>query len=252
MLISVVTCSYNSGNTIERTIKSILSQNFEDFEYIIIDGESSDNTLEVIKRYEPLFKGRMRWISEKDAGIYDAMNKGIRLSKGDYIWLVNSDDYLENNALQIVANRIKEKKSEIISGYIECFSENCDNRRISKYSFEESEREYRKKRMGIAHPATIVSRQIYRKYGDYDSRFLISADMDWFLRLKENNVPIDIIDVKLSNMSNGGVSGQKDNVKKRIHDWKLLYRKHTRSKFEFWKFLIYRILTFYKNFVLKP
>lgn len=249
MLISVVTCSFNSKKTIERTIKSILYQTMDDYEYLIIDGMSSDATVEIIKRYEPLFKGKLRWISEKDNGIYDAMNKGIRMAKGEYIWLVNSDDYLESNALEIVADRIKTMGSKIVSGYIEFFSEDCGNRRIFKYSPEESEREYRKKRMGINHPATIVSKCIYEDYGTYDSKFFISADVDWFLRLKENKVPIDIIDVKLSNMSDGGISGQNDNIKKRIHDWKLLFGKHTRNKMEYWKFMLLRIVTFYKTFV---
>lgn len=251
MLITIVTCSYNSEKTIERTIKSILAQDFDNYEYLIIDGKSSDGTLDIIKRYEPLFNGKMHWISEKDHGIYDAMNKGIKLSKGDYVWLVNSDDYIEPNALQCVADRIKNNQSDILCGYIEYFSENSDNKHIFKYTPEESEKEYGKKRMGIVHPATIVRRQIYDKYGLYDSRFYISADMDWFLRIKENNVPIDFIDIKLSNMSDGGISSQSNNVKKRIHDWKILFSKHTKNKVEYWKFMIHRIITYYKTFVFR-
>lgn len=251
MLISIVTCSYNSEKTIERTIKSIISQDFNNYEYLIIDGKSSDKTLEIVKQYEPAFKGKMRYISEKDHGIYDAMNKGIKLSKGDYVWLVNSDDYLAPGALQNVADRITMKQSDIICGQIEYFSENSDNKRIFKYTPEESEIEYRKKRMGIVHPATIVARQIYDKYGLYDSRFYISADMDWFLRIKENNVPIDFIDVKLSNMSDGGISSQSNNVKKRLHDWNILFTKHTKNKIEYWRFMIHRIITYYKTFVFK-
>ena len=251
MLITIVTCSYNSERTIERTIKSILAQNFDNYEYLIIDGKSSDRTLEIIKQYEPLFKGKMRWISEKDQGIYDAMNKGIKLSKGDYIWLVNSDDYLESNAMEIVADRIQKKQPDIICGSIEYFSENSDNRYVFKYTPQESENEYRKKRMGIVHPATIVARQIYDKYGLYDSRFYISADMDWFLRIRENNIPIDFIDIKLSNMSDGGISSQSNNVKKRIHDWNILFTKHTKNKIEYWRFMIHRIVTYYKTFIFK-
>lgn len=251
MLISIVTCSFNSEKTIERTIKSILAQDFEDFEYLIIDGKSSDGTLDIVKKYESLLKGRLRYISEKDKGIYDAMNKGILLSNGEYIWLVNSDDYLEPKALQIIADRIRERKSDVISGYIEYFSEETDKKHISKYTPQQSEIEYSKKRMGIVHPATIVSRRIYDMYGNYDDRFYISADMDWFLRIKENNVAIDFIDVKLSNMSDGGISGQRDNVKRRIHDWKILYKKHTKSKIEYWKHMLYRIVTYYKNFYFK-
>jgi len=193
----------------------------------------------------------MRWISEKDHGIYYAMNKGIKLSKGDYIWLVNSDDYLESNAMEIVADRIQKKQPDIICGSIQYFSENSDNRYVFKYTPQESENEYRKKRMGIVHPATIVARQIYDKYGLYDSRFYISADMDWFLRIRENNIPIDFIDIKLSNMSDEGISSQSNNVKKRIHDWNILFTKHTKNKIEYWRFMIHRIVTYYKTFIFK-
>lgn len=251
MLISVVTCSYNSEKTIGRTIKSILSQGFDNYEYLIIDGGSSDKTVEIVKRYEPLFNGKLRWISEKDHGIYDAMNKGINLSKGDYVWLVNSDDYLEPEALQNVAAQISEKQSDVICGYIEYFSEESDNKHIFKYTPQESEIEYRKKRMGIVHPATIVARRIYEKYGLYDDSFFISADMDWFLRIKENDVNIDFIDIKLSNMSDGGISSQSNNVKKRIHDWKILFGKHTKNKAEYWRYMIHRLVTYYKTFVFK-
>ena len=251
MLISVVTCAYNSEKTIERTIKSVLSQEFQDFEYLIIDGKSTDHTLDIVKQYESIFNGKMRYISENDKGIYDAMNKGILLSKGKYIWIVNSDDYLEPDSLKKVADRIDEKQSEVICGYIEYFSETSDNRHIFKYTPQQSEVEFHKKRMGIVHPATIVSRKIYEEYGLYDNRFYISADMDWFLRIKENNVPIDIIDVKLSNMSDGGISSQRNNIKKRINDWDLLYKKHTSSKVEYWKFMLRRIITYYKTFVFK-
>ena len=103
-LFSIITVCYNSQKTIERTIKSVLHQDFQDYEYIIIDGSSTDGTVEIIKKYEPLFCGRMRWISEPDTGIYDAFNKGIRCSKGKLTWLVNSDDYIEKNALSVISN----------------------------------------------------------------------------------------------------------------------------------------------------
>lgn len=251
MQISVVTCSFNSEKTIERTIKSVLAQKFDDYEYIIVDGKSTDGTLDIIKRYEPLFNGKMHWISEKDHGIYDAMNKGIVKSAGDYIWLVNSDDYMEPNALQIISDLIQKKNPLVICGQVELFSEAGDKKQIVRITPDKSEMEFRKKRMGIVHPATIVARNIYDKYDVYDDRFFISADMDWFLRIRENNVPIEFMDTILSNMSDGGISNQNDNIKKRIHDWKILYKKHTKSKFEYWRFLIYRVVTYYKQTMLK-
>ena len=85
MKFSIITISYNSGKTIERTIKSVLAQSYTDFEYIIVDGASKDDTMDIVKRYEPLFEGRMEWVSEPDNGIYDAMNKGIKLAAGKWI-----------------------------------------------------------------------------------------------------------------------------------------------------------------------
>ena len=101
MFISIVTVVYNGENSIRKTIESVLCQEFKDYEYIIVDGLSQDNTVSIAKEYEERFEGRLRIFSERDKGIYDAMNKGIRLAKGDYIWLVNADDWIEPDALRV-------------------------------------------------------------------------------------------------------------------------------------------------------
>ena len=95
MEVSIITVCYNSEKTIERTIKSVLNQTYQDYEYIIVDGASTDKTLDIIKRYEPEFEGKMRWISEQDNGIYYAMNKGIGMAKGKLIGMINIDDYYD-------------------------------------------------------------------------------------------------------------------------------------------------------------
>ena len=93
MKISIITTTYYSEHTLRDTMESILSQTFQDFEYIVIDGASKDGTLDIIREYEPKFAGRMRWISEPDKGIYDAMNKGFAMATGDVIGILNSDDF---------------------------------------------------------------------------------------------------------------------------------------------------------------
>lgn len=100
--ISIITVCFISAKTIEKTVESVLNQKFEDYEYIIVDGASSDGTLQIIDRYKPLFGSKLKVISEPDNGIYDAMNKGIGLAGGQLIGIVNSDDYLEPEALNKV------------------------------------------------------------------------------------------------------------------------------------------------------
>ena len=97
MKITIITATYYSERTLRDTMESILSQTFQDFEYIVIDGASKDGTLDIIREYEPRFGGRMRWMSEPDKGIYDAMNKGFAMATGDVIGILNSDDFFTSN-----------------------------------------------------------------------------------------------------------------------------------------------------------
>lgn len=245
-LFSIVTVCYNSEKTIERTFKSVLDQHYFDYEYIIVDGGSKDKTLDIIHKYEPLFKGRMKWKSEPDKGIYDAFNKGIEQSTGQYIWIVNSDDYIQPNALQELEHIIIEgKHPDIISGIARFV---CDNKVISRWSYnaETSEKEFLKKRLGVAHPATIVKKTAYDNWGKYDPDFYIAGDLDWFLTMKENRAHIIFPQVELTNWSDGGISTKKQHLLL-YRDWKRAYRKHTKSKIEYFLFLIYRIITYIKN-----
>ena len=97
MKVSVITVSFNSAKTLGDTMKSVLGQTFTDIEYIVVDGGSTDDTVELIRQYESLFEGRLKWITEKDSGIYDAMNKGIQIATGNVIGILNSDDYFTSN-----------------------------------------------------------------------------------------------------------------------------------------------------------
>ena len=93
MKISIVTATYNSGKTVRDTFVSVLNQTYNDYELIVVDGGSKDDTVEILRHYEPIFNGRMKWISEPDRGIYDAMNKGIAMATGDVVGILNSDDF---------------------------------------------------------------------------------------------------------------------------------------------------------------
>ena len=120
MKISIITAAYNSGKTIADTFEGVLRQSYLDYEYIVVDGCSKDNTIDVIMEYEPRFKGKMRWVSEPDKGIYDAMNKGIKMATGDVVGIINSDDFFTSNeVLESVAKEFgKDSSLDAIYGDI--------------------------------------------------------------------------------------------------------------------------------------
>ena len=161
---SIITVSYNRENTIERTLKSILSQSYQDYEYIVIDGASKDGTVEIIKRYEPLFQRRMKWVSEPDKGIYDAMNKGIMLATGAIVGLVNSDDWLEFDALESVNKAFEGHNNNlnvIYTGGIRFHSDNGWNQELFP-NLEQLKTSAKTFDLGgIRHPATFVPKIIY-------------------------------------------------------------------------------------------
>lgn len=208
-LISITTPCYNSVASIERTIKSILTQNFKDYEYIIVDGGSTDGTLDVIRKYEPLFEGRMKWKSESDKGLYDAFNKGIERSTGIYCWNVNSDDYIEKDALLNLARFISSHKWDklpIISGsmnFVHTDGALIETKRPNENKLVHG---FRNDYIGVPHPATVVPKRVYEEHGYYDTYYRIIGDADWFHRVYEAGEKFVFIDAILINMSDGGVS----------------------------------------------
>lgn len=209
MKFSIITIAFNSEKTIERTIKSVLAQTFTDYEYIIVDGGSKDGTLDVVKRYEPMFEGRMKWKSESDNGIYDAMNKGIQRSTGTIIGIVNSDDWLEPDALENVKNAFVENgkdENSLYSGGMNFHNENGTIHTLMPdiEMFIKGASEYIMR--GIRHPATFVPKKVYQKIGLFDSRMVIMADTDFLLRAYYNDVKIIGVQTVITNMADGGAS----------------------------------------------
>lgn len=209
MKFSIITVCYNSEQTIERTIQSVLSQTYNDIEYIVVDGASHDNTLDIVKKYEPIFNGRMKWISEPDKGIFDAMNKGIRMATGDIIGIVNSDDWLEDDAISRVWEAYvnnNQDSNTLYCGAI-CYHYLNGNKKKWDVNLSTFRRQARLFVMaGIRHPAVFVPKDVYCKIGLFNDEMKLSADQDFILRCYYGG--ISFVDVKavLSNMSEGGIS----------------------------------------------
>lgn len=109
MKISIITATYNSEKTLKDTLESVLKQTYTNYEHIIVDGASKDSTMQIVKEYEEKYNGRLKYVSEKDSGLYDAMNKGIKMATGDIIGILNSDDiYASEFVLEKIANKFKE------------------------------------------------------------------------------------------------------------------------------------------------
>lgn len=203
MKISVITVSFNSEKTIERTILSVINQNYKDFEYIIIDGKSSDSTIKICEKYS---KYITKIISEKDSGIYDAMNKGIVNASGDIISIINSDDYFTHkNCLTEVAENFSDD-IDLLLGDVEIFSE----------ATKKKKRLYSSgiffpflSRFGIQppHPATFIRKSAYEKHGVYKTTYRIAADFELLTRfISVNRLKYRKIKKTFVLMSDGGIS----------------------------------------------
>ena len=176
----------------------MISQNVSQLEYIVIDGGSTDNTPSIIERYRSFIDV---YITEKDYGIYDAMNKGISSATGDIIGILNSDDYYEKDTLKCIESLYRKNSIDIIYGNISLIKENNNSNIGNHLPFR-----FLSFRMSIPHPAVFVKRDIYRKYGLFDSNLLIAADYDFLYRVWNKKVSFGYIDKKLTYFRENGIS----------------------------------------------
>lgn len=198
--VSIVTVCYNSENTIKKTIESVLNQSYENIEYIIVDGASTDDTMKIIRKYEPLFGERIKIISEPDNGIYDAMNKGIQCATGELVGILNSDDYYETDAVYNIVNAMTVEKYQILYGFVRSWKED------EEYAIDRQSHKFLEQRM-IGHPACFVTKSIYEDFGMFDLQYVSVADYDFMLRMKQQEqvkfIPVDAI---ITNFALGGMS----------------------------------------------
>ena len=202
MKITVITVCFNSVKTIERTIKSVLAQNYSELEYIIIDGGSTDGTLDIIRKYK---ENLSVWISEPDDGLYDAMNKGLAKATGEVFAFLNSDDYYTENVLERVNEYFKTDDVDMVSGnmYI------CAEGTVKKAVYDKSNRENLLFGVVYPQPALFAKRELYIKYGGFDTSYKIAADSDWVMKVCLNGAKVICVEDYFTYFSDGGISSRK-------------------------------------------
>lgn len=198
--VSIITTTYNDSAALRKTVEQIKNQDYENIEYIIVDGASTDDTMSVIREAEQYFGERLRWISEKDQGIYDAINKGLKLATGDYIGTC-FDQFAGNDVISKMVAIMEKEGTDGVHGDLD---------------YMDGEKAVRKWRQGQGdirkgwmpgHPTLYLKREVYEKYGLYKTDYRISADYEYMIRiLKDGEVKLSYIPEVLIKMAHGGTS----------------------------------------------
>jgi glycosyltransferase involved in cell wall biosynthesis len=204
--VSIITVSYNSASTIKDTIESVASQTYHNIEYIVVDGSSKDETMDIVSSYSEVIDSV---ISEPDNGIYDAMNKGIQLATGDIVGILNSDDFYETTTVieNIVEHFKNNKTADVLFGDV-VFVEPNNLKKVVRYYSSDKFKPF-KLRFGWMppHPATFIRKSVYDKYGLYKLGYKISADYEMFVRLlMVAKLQFSRIDKVIVRMRSGGAS----------------------------------------------
>lgn len=205
--VSIITVSYNSRATIADTIRSVASQTFENIEHIIVDGASTDGTVEIVNSFGSKVS---KFITEPDNGIYQAMNKGIRLAGGDVIGILNSDDFLcDNHVIETLVNTFKESDPDVIYG---------DVRYIDPRNPEKTARYYSSKKFNPmkfkygfipAHPSVYAKKELYEISGLFKEDYKIAADFELLIRFFRNgSISSKYIPIPFVSMRTGGISNR--------------------------------------------
>jgi glycosyltransferase involved in cell wall biosynthesis len=208
MKISIVTASYNSVKTLADTMESVLGQIYTDWEYIVVDGGSTDGTVDLIRKYEPRFGDKLKWTSEPDKGIYDAMNKGIQKSTGDVIGILNSDDYYTTtDALSTIASALSDEKLDAVYGDIHFIKEGEPDKTVRYYSSRRFKPFWLRFGFMPAHPSFYVRRVVYQKAGLYDISYKIGSDFEMMVRLfRKQRIRYQYLAKDFVTMRTGGMS----------------------------------------------
>ena len=196
--VSIITIVFNGEKYIEQAIQSVLQQTYPLIEYIIIDGGSKDGTLSIIKKYENRI---YKWISEKDEGISDAFNKGIKLATGEIVGIINSDDWYEQEAVEKVVKSFP--GNDIVFGDLRLWKNSAADFVLK------GNREYLEKEMTINHPTVFVKRDCYEKFGLFSKNYKCAMDYELVTRFKANGCTFGYVPGVLANMRWEGISDTK-------------------------------------------
>jgi glycosyltransferase involved in cell wall biosynthesis len=204
--LSIITINYNNAIGLKKTITSVLNQTWKDFEYIIIDGDSTDNSLGVIRSFQ---NQNLNYVSEPDSGIYNAMNKGIEMAKGDYLLFLNSGDYLYNKDVLLKVSDYFTSNKSFMSGHLNYIKESKDviREHPEKISFSYLINN------SLSHPSTFIKRELFETYGLYNEENKIVSDWEFFLKAialnGESFVKMPFI---ITVFDNSGLSSNSDNM----------------------------------------
>src|SRR5579859_1533553 len=209
MKISLITVSYNSASTIRDTIASVRSQDYKDIEYIVVDGNSTDGTVDIIKAHAAEIG---QWISEPDKGIYDAMNKAIRMARGEVVGILNSDDfYSANDIVSQVAATFSDAQVDAVFGDLVFVDPNNLKKVVRKYSSAKWYPEKFARGFMPAHPTFFVRRKYYHQIGMFKTDYKIAADYELLIRflyvhkLKYRYLPLNMVTMRRGGVSSSGI-----------------------------------------------
>lgn len=225
MKISVITITYNSAKTLQRTLDRVQGQSFADIEHILVDGASTDGTREIIEAYAKKHKN-VRWVSEPDEGIYHALNKGIALATGDVIGFLHSDDVLySSDSIAHIAAAFEQPETDVVYGDLQYCKEEKVVRSWRSNTFRPCSLKYG---WMPPHPTVYVRREVYEQVGPYDEWFRISADYDMMLRIFTAGYKSCYLPEVLVCMNTGGASNKNSRARlsKTQEDYIVVKKNH--------------------------
>ena len=251
MKLSIVTATFNSAATVRDTVESVLMQSFQDFEYIIKDGGSRDNTLDICREYESRFNGRMKIISTRDKGIYDAMNQGFQAATGDVLCLINSDDlFARPDALQLMVDSFREHP-DADCVYADLYYVSADNTNNIVRVWKTGEQKPFRRGWLPAHPTFYVKREVYEKYGYFNLDYPLAADFELMLRFVEkHHIKLHYLPEHLVKMRLGGATSKNlHNIIQQDKECMKAFKENGLHSSPF--YLVYRMLPKIKQFFRK-